>query len=168
MQFGRYDDIDTQSGAEKLVLAENGGAIASFTTTRVVYTSSSTSALNFGLNIALSQKMLERDAEGRPLRLGDIFLRTKNTSIGSELNARKFILLGDPALRLALPDKKGSFTHINQVKLDTLSSPLSLRALDRVELEGEIRLPNGQRYGSFNGEAVLTLFDAAPREYSTR
>ena len=162
-QFGRYDDIDTQSGAEKLVLAENGGAIASFTTTRVVYTSSSTSALNFGLNIALSQKMLERDAEGRPLRLGDIFLRTKNTSIGSELNARKFILLGDPALRLALPDRKGSFTHINQVKLDTLSYPLSLRALDRVELEGEIKLPNGQRHSSFNGEAVLTLFDAKRR-----
>ena len=162
-QFGRYDDNDTQSGAEKLVLAENGGAIASFTTTRVVYTSSSTSALNFGLNIALSQKMLERDAEGHPLRLGDIFLRTKNTSIGSELNARKFILLGDPALRLALPDRKGSFTHINQVKLDTLSYPLSLRALDTVELEGEIKLPNGQRYSSFNGEAVLTLFDAKRR-----
>lgn len=162
-QFGRYDDIDTQSGAEKLVFAENGGAIASFTTTRVVYTSSSTSALNFGLNIALSQKMLERDTEGRPLRLGDIFLRTKNTSIGSELNARKFILLGDPAMRLALPDRKGSFTHINQVKLDTLSYPLSLRALDTVELEGEIKLPNGQRYSSFNGEAVLTLFDAKRR-----
>lgn len=162
-QFGRYDDIDAQSGAEKLVLADNGGAIASFTTTRVVYTSSSTSALNFGLNIALSQKMLERDTDGRPLRLGDIFLRTKNTSIGNELNARKFILLGDPALRLALPDRKGSFTHINQVKLDTLSDPLSLRALDTVELEGEILLPNGQRHSSFNGEAVFTLFDAKRR-----
>lgn len=162
-QFGRYDDIDAQSGAEKLVLAENGGAIASFTTTRVVYTSSSTSALNFGLNIALSQKMLERDTDGRPLRLGDIFVRTKNTSIGNEINARKFILLGDPALRLALPDKKGTFTHINQVKLDTLSDPLSLRALDTVELEGEIQLANGQRHSSFNGEAVFTLFDAKRR-----
>ena len=162
-QFGRYDDIDAQSGAEKLVLAENGGAIASFTTTRVVYTSSSTSALNFGLNIALSQKMLERDTDGRPLRLGDIFLRTKNTSIGNELNARKFILLGDPALRLTLPQRKGSFTHINQVQLDTLNKPLSLRALDTVELEGEIQLANGQRHSSFNGEAVFTLFDAKRR-----
>lgn len=162
-QFGRYDDNDAQSGAEKLVLAENGGAIASFTTTRVVYTSSSTSALNFGLNIALSQKMLERDAEGRPLRLGDIFVRTKNTSIGNELNARKFILLGDPALRLALPDRKGHFAQINQVSLDTLQDPLTLRALDTVELSGEIRQEDGSKYRGFNGEAILTLFDAKRR-----
>ena len=50
--------------------------------------------------------MLERDAEGHPIRLGDIFLRTKNTSIGSELNARVYPA-GDPALWLALPDRKG-------------------------------------------------------------
>ena len=50
-QFGRYDDTSAQSGAEKFVSAANGGAIASFTTTRVVYTSSNiSSANNFGLN----------------------------------------------------------------------------------------------------------------------
>ena len=89
-------------------------------------------------------------------------MRTKKHAIGNELNARKFILLGDPALRLALPDKKGVYPH-QPVQLDTLNEPLSLRALDTVELEGEIQLANGQRHSSFNGEAVFTLFDAKRR-----
>src|SRR5690606_30611837 len=67
-QFGRYDDVASQSGAEKLVFAENGGSIAAFTTTRVVYTSSGIGASNnFGLNVALSQHMLEKNPDNSPL-----------------------------------------------------------------------------------------------------
>jgi hypothetical protein len=160
-QFGRYDDIDAQSGAEKLVFAENGGAIASFTTTRVVYTSSSPGTLNYGLNIQISQTMLERDAEGRPLTFGEIFYRTKNTRIGSESNSRKFILLGDPALRFALPDKPVSVNSINGVDLESNpDTTLNIRALDTVNLSGSVNDYDGSVLTSFNGEATLTVFDA--------
>jgi hypothetical protein len=64
---------------------------------------------------------------------------------------------------LALPDRKGHFAQINRVSLDTLQDPLSLRALDTVELSGEIRNENGQKYSGFNGEAIITLFDAKRR-----
>ncbi|HCD53522.1 MAG TPA: hypothetical protein DEQ34_13825, partial [Balneolaceae bacterium] len=164
-QFGRYDDAYAQSGAEKLVFAENGGAIGSFTTTRVVYTNSSPTQLNFGINVALSQKMLERDEEGRPLRLGDIFVRTKNTSIGSEINARKFILLGDPAVRFALPNRSVTVTSINDQDLGTLTGDLTIKALDEVKMKGAVTSSNGEILSDFNGEATITFYDA-PRRVS--
>ncbi|GAB5409713.1 MAG: type IX secretion system sortase PorU [Balneolaceae bacterium] len=164
-QFGRYDDINAQSGAEKLVFADNGGAIASFTTTRVVYTSSNPNSLNFGLNIELSQNMLERDEEGRPLPLGDIFLRTKNTSVGSQGNNRKFILLGDPALRLALPDKKAQIEQINGLDVASEDTIVTIKALDQVTLNGTILNSSGELESTFNGEVTVSLFDA-PRTVS--
>lgn len=164
-QFGRYDDINAQSGAEKLVFADNGGAIASFTTTRVVYTSSNPSSLNFGLNIELSQNMLERDEDGRPLPLGEIFLRTKNTSVGSENNNRKFILMGDPALRLALPNKKATVEQINGLDVASVDTLVTIKALDQVTLNGTIRNATGELASAFNGEVTVSLFDA-PRTVS--
>lgn len=164
-QFGRYDDINAQSGAEKLVFADNGGAVASFTTTRVVYTSSNPNSLNYGLNIELSKNMIERDENGEPLPLGDIYLRTKNTSVGAENNSRKFILIGDPALRIALPNKKALVNSINGVDISSNDTLLTIKALDQVTLAGQIKNADGNLESSFNGEVKVTLFDA-PRRVS--
>lgn len=161
-QFGRYDDINIQSGAEKLVFADNGGAIASFTTTRVVYTGSSPTSFNYGLNILLSQQMLEKDSEGKPSRLGDIYLRTKNTSLGSNTNSRKFILIGDPAIRIALPNKAAQLEAINQIEVASQDTSF-IKALDRITLTGNIRNPNGDVAIDFSGEVTITMLDA-PRD----
>ncbi|MBO6523587.1 MAG: type IX secretion system sortase PorU [Balneolaceae bacterium] len=159
-QFGRYDDINAQSGAEKLVFADNGGAVASFTTTRVVYTGTSTSSLNYGLNIELSQNMLERNEDGESLTFGEIYLRTKNTRVGSEENNRKFILIGDPALKFALPDKNAQVEVINGIDVASEDTVLTIKALDQVTLSGGIRNADGDIESDFNGEVVVTLFDA--------
>ena len=57
------------------------------------------------MNIQLTRKMLERDERWATASLGDIYKNTKNTSQGSGFNARKFILLGDPAMRIGLPER---------------------------------------------------------------
>lgn len=160
-QFGRYDDINAQSGAELLYFAENGGAIASFTTTRIVYTSSNPDGgQNFALNIALSEQMLIRDEEGSPSRLGDIYLRTKNTTAGASSNSRRFILIGDPALRIALPDQPAKITSINNLDTSNSDTVLTIKALDQVTLEGMITTPDGALNSNYNGIVTITLLDA--------
>ena len=160
-QFGRYDDIHAQSGAEQLVFAKNGGAIASFTTTRIVYTSSNPNGgQNFGLNIALSQQMLARDSDGKPSTLGDIYLRTKNTAGGSSSNSRRFILLGDPALRIALPSTTAEITKINDVSFSTLDTVLTIKALDKVTIHGVIKNHDGTFDTSYNGIISINVLDA--------
>jgi hypothetical protein len=158
--FGRFDDTDDYSGAEKLINWNNGGAIAAFTTTRVVFTSSFESSYNFGLNIQLTQDMVRRDNEGRPLLLGEIYRRTKNTTIGATFNSRKFVLLGDPAMRIGLPQNQASISAINNQPINTNGTPVTLRALDQASVSGEIRNPDGTVDVNFTGEADIQVYDA--------
>lgn len=167
-QFGRYDDTSDQSGAERFVSANNGGGIASFTTTRVVYTNSSVSSNNnFGLNLALSQRMSERKSDGTPKRLGDIMRETKNSivgggtsRVGSSTNNKKFVLLGDPATIFKLPSQKAVVTSINGIDVLNQDTTVTLRALDQVTLSGVIEASDGQVDNSYTGELVLSIFDA--------
>ena len=167
-QFGRYDDTSDQSGAERFVSANNGGGIASFTTTRVVYTNSSVSSNNnFGLNLALSQRMSERKPDGTPKRLGDIMRETKNSivgsgtsRVGSSTNNKKFVLLGDPATIFKLPSQKAVVTAINGIDVLNQDTTVTLRALDQVTLSGIIQTSSGQIDNSYTGELVLSIFDA--------
>ncbi len=157
--FGRFDDTEDNSGAEKMMLHSDGGLVASLTTTRVVYTSPNPESLNFGLNIALTREMTRRDSNGRPQRLGDVFRKTKITPVGSDFNARKFILLGDPAMRIGLPELNVDITHING-KEATPDSLVDLRSLDQVSVSGRVANPDGSMNTSFNGEANVRIFDA--------
>jgi len=159
--FGRYDDTDDYSGAEKLMLWRNGGSVAAFTTTRVVFTSSSTTSYNFGLNIQLTQQMVQRDADGLPQTLGDIYRNTKNTTVGATFNSRKFVLLGDPAMRIGLPRSTVAISDINGTPPATgAQPPIALRALDQATISGNLLNPDGSVNTAFNGEATIQVFDA--------
>ncbi|MEX0845503.1 MAG: type IX secretion system sortase PorU, partial [Balneolaceae bacterium] len=166
-QFGRYDDIDVQSGAEQLFFTENGGVVAAFTTTRVVYTGGSINVgSNFGLNVALSQRMVERNINGSPLRFGDIYKRTKNTYISgspvvSTMNSKKFILIGDPATKFRLPERKAEITSVNNYTNTGNDTTLTIRALDRVTLTGQVKDLANNSLPDYNGEAVITVMDAS-------
>lgn len=156
-EFGRYDDTELQSGAEIMMLHPTGGAIASYTTSRVVYTSSDPTQVNFGLNIQLTIAKLSPGADGRPKSLGEIYRQTKNTTVGASFNSRKFLLLGDPAMHIGLPDTRIRISSINGQPLDTR---IRLRALDRVDVSGEVVGTDGTVRTAFDGEAAVRVFDA--------
>ena len=158
--FGKYDMVDRQSLAEETLLLEGGGAVAMFTTVRVVVTSSGTASLNVGLNIALTRAMLSRDADGHPKRLGDILAEAKNTTAGAQFNNRKFNLLGDPAMRIGLPERPVRITAVNGVPLGAGATP-ELRAFEVARVEGEVLGAGGAVDPAFEGVVSLTVFDAA-------
>jgi hypothetical protein len=159
--FGRFDDVDEQSGAEKMMLYPNGGAVASFTTTRVVFTSENINSYNFGLNVQLSQQMASREPNGLPQTMGDIYRKTKNTTVGASFNSRKFILLGDPSMRIGLPQNEVKLASINDTNLQDLSSStFRLRALDQAVLSGFVSDGSGGINTAFNGEASVQVYDA--------
>ncbi|HEY9116363.1 MAG TPA: type IX secretion system sortase PorU, partial [Roseivirga sp.] len=147
-EFGRNDDPNTESGAERLIFKNAGGAIGLFTTTRPVFSST-----NYRLNQALYGAMLQQQ-NGTYQRLGDIIRFTKNNSLSGSLN-RNSILLGDPSMRLSYPEKKIVFTEINGQPLDVLDT---LKALQPVRIKGEIK-DRGQIDNQFTGEITFSLFD---------
>lgn len=150
-QFGRYDDPGEVSGAEKALLNPNGGAIALLTTTRPVYSNS-----NKSINEAFYKAVFE-PVNGTTPRLGEILMATKNKSF-EYVNNRNFTLLGDPSMKLAFPEHKISITKINKKpiseKIDTL------KALEKVEIEGEIRgYKENNLLQNFNGKIGIKIFD---------
>lgn len=158
--FGRFDDPYDQSGAEKLVLWRSGGSVAAFTTTRIVYTSASTEAYNFGLNIQLTRQMTTRGDDGLPQSLGDIYRKTKNTEVGATFNSRKFILIGDPAMRIGLPQQQVAINGINDMNPVESSETLTVRALDQATVTGFVRNTDGSINTGFNGQANIMVYDA--------
>ena len=159
--FGRFDDNLDQSGAEKLILHDKGGAVAALTTTRVVFTSSSANSYNFGLNRVLTQVMSTREPETNlPRRLGDIYQITKVTgSVGPSDNSRRFILLGDPATRLALPEKQMRVSSINSTPVPS-TGVIGINSLEEVRISGEVLDGINTIATNFNGEVFVQVRDA--------
>lgn len=150
-EFGRHDSPFLRSAAEELLFAKGKGAMGLLTTGRPVF-----SSINFKLNQAFIQEVFKTE-NGLYQDLGSIYLNTKNKSQNGPLN-RNFSLLGDPSLTLKVPDlglKVTSMIDVNSKNpIDTL------RALDQVELTGEIIEPlAGSSIKNFNGRYQLELWD---------
>ena len=149
-EFTKYDDPSRVSAGEWMSLNPNGGAIALMTTTRSVFF-----GVNSSVGLAFYNNAFVRDANGKPRTFGEIVEQTKNVALSSD-NKRSFTLIGDPALRLALPRLGVVTDSINgeaYASLDTLS------ALTKVTVKGHIVDNNNVLVNSFNGTIVPSVFD---------
>lgn len=149
-EFGRFDDPYRTSGGELCLLNPNGGAIALFTTTRVVFASQ-----NDALNKAFYNYVFEPEPNGEMPYMGDILRKTKNAVNNS--NTRNFTLLGDPAQKLAYPKFNVVTTKINDQVVT--SNPDTINGLSKVTVEGIITDNNGQKLTNFTGLLYPTVFD---------
>jgi hypothetical protein len=150
-EFTKYDDPSRVSAGEWVAMNPTGGAIALMTTTRSVF---------FGVNSntgeAFFNHVFERDEEGFPLALGEIARRTKNNA-GSSNNKRSFTLIGDPALRIALPSYNIVTDSINglspMIEIDTI------KALSKVRIKGHLENFEGGLMSEVNGILTPSVFD---------
>ena len=150
--FTRFDALSTSAG-ESVFLNEKSGGIALFTTTRTVF-----SGNNANINRALINNLFEKDENGKHLTLGTIIRNAKQALSGDD-NKLKFLLIGDPALRLAYPDYEIAVTKINGTPIDEAGTP-TIRALERVTVSGEVRTPSGVKDPQFSGSLDITVFDS--------
>lgn len=161
-EFGRWDDPDRKSGAEVLLVREDGGSVAMFTTVRVVF-----SGPNHTLNTNFYNHIFTFDSTyGRMLTMGEAYARTKNASWGGSVNNRNFSLLGDPAMILAYPHNRAIVTAINGNPVVT-NVVDTLSALNLVTVEGEVRDPQGNFLSTYNGDLSAIVYDK-PSKFTTR
>ena len=156
-EFARYDDPSRVSAGELIFLNDRGGGISLFTTSRATYAGS-----NFVVSTNFYKSALQKQ-NGKYLAMGDILKQTKLAS-GSGVNVMKFILLGDPALTLNIPEKNIQITSLinngSQMETDTI------KALSNITIKGEIRDENQQLIPNFNGTIYPTIYDK-PSQVST-
>ena len=153
--FSTYDNPDKTSAGE-LVLTDNenaGGAIGLFTTTRVV-----DAGANAGLNQAFYNRVFQSLPNGQHPSIGTVIMNAKNDYPQGGTNNRNYTLLGDPSAPLAYPEEQIVLRSLNGHPVGTPAD--TLRALNRVKLEGEVRTGAGVATG-FSGTAQVTIYDKA-------
>ncbi len=155
-EFSRFDEPELETGGELVLLNPEGGGIALLTTTRLAYAQT-----NFTINQRVYATAFSKINDDFPY-LGDIIHRSKPPG---QLSTRNFVLLGDPALRMAYPNNIVRTVSITNQFTDQVTD--TLRALDLMKINGEITDVNDVVLSDFNGFVEVTIYDKKTK-YKTR
>jgi len=149
-EFSQFDE-DQESAGEMILSNPNGGGVALFSTTRVVYSNE-----NYNLSNNFYGSIFELDSDGEKLRLGEVMRRAKNKTL-YDTNKLSFVLLADPSMRLAFPRYNVVSTSINGVPVN--EGLVTVGALEKVTIEGMVCDRDNNLMPSFNGEVTAMLYD---------
>lgn len=163
-------DGQVENIGETAFFNKKGGAIAFYGTTRTVY-----QTYNRLMNIAFTRNLFSKYSDGRPMPIGEAVRRAKsdlmtagvlvgyNTSgpirsTDRTANKLQYTLLGDPALRLAIPTLPMVVDAINDQPLadGTLTN---IKAGSTAKVTGRVLTADGQTNTAFNGVLTATVRD---------
>ncbi|PKP23186.1 MAG: hypothetical protein CVU05_00470 [Bacteroidetes bacterium HGW-Bacteroidetes-21] len=151
-EFSRWDDYSRTTAGETILLNSQGGGIALFTTTRLVYAQQ-----NFALNQQFIFHVFNKNPNNEYYAFGDLMRIAKNnTGSASDINKRNFSLLGDPALKLAYPMIDVKTDSINGTDISVFTD--TLKALSLMTFQGHIE-SNGSFLNNFDGVVYPTIYD---------
>ncbi|SMD43767.1 Peptidase family C25 [Aquiflexum balticum DSM 16537] len=150
-EFGRHDSPLIRSAAEELLFAQRKGAIGMLTTGRPVF-----SSINFALNKAFIETVFQKP-NGELMDLGTIFKITKNNSLNGPFN-RNFSLLGDPSMKLAVPELETKAESLIDLQLEMETD--TLKAMQQIQLLGKVKDPlTGAVIGNSTGNFEVQITD---------
>lgn len=163
--FLRWDS-NIISGAEIMYLKQAGGLAAVISATRPVNI-----ADNAYMTNAMGHSMGRRDELGRHYPLGEIYRWAKNNltfidgngierPVTVNTNRLRYVLLGDPAMRLPMPDLLVRVDSLNGQPMDKLEAP-QIKARQLCRIAGSVVNPVTKAVvRDFNGTVQYDLYDA--------
>ncbi|MEO8666107.1 MAG: type IX secretion system sortase PorU, partial [Ignavibacteria bacterium] len=147
--LARWDDPYSVSAAEELVVIKDKGAIAVMAAVRAVYAD-----LNAEFNNELYDNLFKIDSMNLRLRYGKAMFNVKQHHTFD--NDLKFSLLGDPTLRLGVPQYITRIDSINGVPGTTL---FEMKSLQRVKISGSVLRTDSSFWQDYNGVLDLKVLD---------
>jgi hypothetical protein len=139
--IGLFFDPLAESMGEQFLTSEGKGSIATISATWLVFPMA-----NAELNDKVYDLLLGQDS----LSIGDALFIAKLLR-QPDGNDRRFILFGDPVMRLAAPRLQ---VELNQVRPDTMS------ALSLINVQGEVKDASGDPASGFDGQVTILAFDS--------
>lgn len=152
-EYSRWD-ADEVSAGEIMWSHPEAGAIALITTSRSVYITN-----NGIFTDNLSSLFYNKDKQGNPLTIGEAMRLTKNKHYDG--NNQRYLLLGDPALKIVNPRLEVKVESIGDVDPSTLSDPdfPVFKGGSRFKISGTV-MRGSSVARDFDGFMHITLYDA--------
>lgn len=152
--FGTFDSPE-KSGAEVMLFNPAGGAAVVVTPSRSVFI-----ALNGKITDPVSAQMFQRSADGKGQTIGEVMRKAKNVCTDRTDNMLRYHIIGDPALRINVPQLEVRIDSLGGFPLAaTIDDAITIQARSKVPVSGRITDHNGNT-ADFNGPVQFTLFDA--------
>ena len=143
-----------------MLLNPSGGVIAAISATREVFIDE-----NGLFSAAIGSEAFATGSDGLLPTLGEAVMRAKNRLASpagqSNENKLRYTLLGDPAMRYAMPDAMIRIDSINGMSAaDSVEIRPEIQAGGTAVISGTVLSPLGTRLNDFNGAVSATLYDA--------
>ncbi len=145
-------DYDGKSLGEKLLTQKDGGGIGLISATRYSYASA-----NYTLCDNIYKTIFSPDSLYQTRTIGESFVLAKKSTYNDFYqNKRIYTLLGDPALRLAIPTYDIVIDSINGKEISTFTD--TINALSTIKITGHIEY-QAKVESNYNGILYVKLFD---------
>ena len=151
-EFTKFDNPNRQTAGEFLYWNKKGGAIALITTTRQIFVS-----VGVEFNLTLEDYLFSLNSNNYTSMAEALRLTKIDPAISNSDQRRLVFFIGDPAMKLSIPEPEIKITRINDIPVQDFNS--SLRGLDLINIKGEIQNENGSPIESYQGELTATIFD---------
>jgi hypothetical protein len=147
-EFSRFDNPFRPTAGEYTYWNPKGGAISMITTVREIFQSTGET-----FNFILAQQLYSYGSN-EYVSIAEALRRAKNLFTP---RADVIFYLGDPALKLAIPQPKINLTKVNDVSIS--GEIENLKSLSYVKLTGDVTDENNNPLPSYNGELSIQIFD---------
>ncbi|PIE48639.1 MAG: hypothetical protein CSA39_06735 [Flavobacteriales bacterium] len=150
-EFSRFDNPLRVTAGEDTFLNTSGGAVAMITTTREVFIS-----VGQRYNKILFEKLFGYN--GEDYTMAEALMQMKNDERIPNSNQRFFVyFLGDPAMKLALPQPNIQLLKINDSNITQQTD--TLKALSKINLKGKITDADNNVLDNYNGTLETVIYD---------
>ena len=151
-EFTKFDNPNRETAGEYLYWNKNGGSIALITTTRQIFVS-----VGVNFNLTLENYLFSLNSDNYVTMAEALRLTKIDPSISSSDQRRLVFFIGDPAMKLAIPEPQIKITMINDIPIGEFDS--NIRGLDLVKIKGNILDNQDQIINDYEGELSVTVFD---------
>nr|WP_299767985.1 type IX secretion system sortase PorU [uncultured Dokdonia sp.] len=148
-EFTKFDNPRRPTGGEGFIWSPDGGAVAMIATTREIFV-----GLGLDFNDDIAAEIFGFN-NNELVSVAEHVRRAKNQEGNSQ--RRVIFFLGDPAMTLAFPRPDIRLTAVNDVPVG--QELPTLRALDRVKINGAVTSELGQVISNYTGTLAVTLYD---------
>lgn len=151
-EYTKYDDPGLITAGEFTYWNTNGGAVGLITTTRQIFV-----IVGTNYNEVLEDYLFAYGSNDYPT-MAEALRQTKlDPQIVGSSQKRLVHFIGDPAMKLSIPQPNVRLTQINDVPITETTDVL--QSLSKIKLSGEVTDVDGNIVSNYNGILSATVFD---------